>query len=105
MGEVEDEEEKEEIEIKTDDPEEEEKEEEAEVREPAETCFDYMEALDIGKKDCTWWYLFHHIRNIYVEKDHLEENQSCEGGLTNDLTAVAEPNAAADPEPHGYGYR
>merc|ERR1712232_534915 len=50
-----------------------------------ETCFDYSEILDIGTKDCTWHYLFEHIRDVYTEQDQLEETPKCDGGLTAEL--------------------
>jgi len=49
------------------------------------TCFDYTEVLEIGTKECTWWYLFHHIRDLYINQDQLESTPRCEGGLTLEL--------------------
>jgi len=55
------------------------------IREPVTTCFDYTKVLDIGKKDCSWLYLFRRIREIYSEQNNLEETPRCSGGLTIEL--------------------
>jgi hypothetical protein len=49
------------------------------------TCFDYTKVLDIGKKDCSWNYLFHRILETYIEQNDLEETPHCSGGLTIEL--------------------
>jgi len=54
------------------------------------TCFDYRKALDVGKKECTWHFLFHRIREAFEEQSKEDWSQKwyCHGGLTRELMTL-----------------
>jgi len=60
-------------------------------RDPVTTCFDYSQVvLDVGQKECTWWYIFQHIHTTYKEQDALEETPRCEDGFWNEIRRLTD---------------
>jgi len=54
------------------------------------TCFDYRKALDIGRNECTWHFIFHRLREAFEEqsKQDWALKWHCHGGLTRDLMTL-----------------
>jgi hypothetical protein len=59
-------------------------------RDQLPTCFDYREALDIGKDELYWHVLFNRIRDAYElqSQEDWALKWSCHGGLTKELMTL-----------------